>query len=67
MSDSTPRVFTYNQLTLKDPDPALLPEEVKQFYASLYPELTQAAVEGPETKEDGQHFTFRKVAGTKGA
>lgn len=60
------RAFKYNQLTLTDPDPNLSPEEVKSFYASLYPELTQAVVEGPESKEGTPHYTFRKVAGTKG-
>lgn len=61
------RTFKYNALTLQDPDPGMNPEEVKAFYSSIYPELTQAIVEGPEYDElQGMSYEFRRSIGTKG-
>lgn len=61
-----PRVYRYNQIPLEDPDPEWSPEQVKEFYANIYPELTQAIIEGPELSDTGCKYTFRKSAGTKG-
>jgi len=61
------RVFKYNSMVLQDPDVNMKPEEVRSFYSSVYPELTQAAVEGPENNENGELvYAFRKAIGTKG-
>ncbi len=61
------RAFKYNSMVLQDPDVNMKPEEVRSFYSSVYPELTQAAVEGPENNENGELvYTFRKAIGTKG-
>jgi len=60
------RVFVYNAMQLDDPDPAMKPEEVKEFWSDVYPELTQAVIEGPEYKDDCIQYTFRKAVGTKG-
>lgn len=61
------RTFKYNSLTLQDPDPSMGPEEVKAFYSSIYPELTQAVVEGPEYDDlQGMSYEFRRSIGTKG-
>jgi len=61
------RTFKYNSLILQDPDPGIGPEEVKAFYSSIYPELTQAVVEGPEYDEQqGMTYEFRRSIGTKG-
>lgn len=60
------RVFKYNSLELKDPDVNMTPEEAMAFYSSVYPELTQGVVEGPEVKDEVMEFTFRKAVGTKG-
>jgi len=52
-------------LELPDPNPAMTEEQVQQYYATMYPELTTATV----TKEfDGGSFifTFKSVIGTKG-
>jgi PRTRC genetic system protein C len=62
-----PRTFTYNNLTLDDPDPKMTPDEVKGFYAEVYPELTQAAIEGPEPSDTAVEYRFRRAVGTKGA
>ena len=42
------RVFRYGALELEDPDPKSTAEEVKDFWGDVYPELTQAVIEGPE-------------------
>ncbi len=42
MSDR--REFRWGAQRLADPDPSLSPEEVRDLYAQIYPELTTAAV-----------------------
>lgn len=59
------RVFKYNGATLQDPDPSILPEQVKDFYSVAYPELTTAVVEGPEEANGQLAYSFRKSVGTK--
>ncbi len=63
---STNRIFKYNSLILDDPDPKWSIEEVKDFYANAYPELTQSIIEGPDVSDEGVTYTFRKSVGTKG-
>ena len=60
------RVFRYGALELEDPDPKSTAEEVKDFWGDVYPELTQAVIEGPEYKDDRAEYTFRRAVGTKG-
>ncbi|MBP7526715.1 MAG: PRTRC system protein C [Syntrophorhabdaceae bacterium] len=60
------RIFVYNAMQLDDPDTNMKPEEVKEFWSDVYPELTQAVIEGPEYKDDCIQYTFRKAVGTKG-
>lgn len=60
------RVFTYNGIKLADPNPALQPDAVREFYVPQYMELTTAVVEGPVTKSDVATYTFRRAAGAKG-
>lgn len=61
------REFRHGSLPLKDPDPKQTPDAVKAFYAHIYPELTNAEIEGPEHKGAKIVYTFRKAVGTKGA
>jgi len=63
---SVNRIFKYNALILDDPDPKWSLEEVKDFYANAYPELTQSIIEGPDVSDEGLTYTFRKSVGTKG-
>jgi PRTRC genetic system protein C len=63
---SVNRIFKYNSLILDDPDPKWSIEEVKDFYANAYPELTQSIIEGPDVSDEGLTYTFRKSVGTKG-
>jgi PRTRC genetic system protein C len=61
------RVFRYGALELEDPDPKFTAEEVKDFWGDVYPELTQAVIEGPDYKDDRAEYTFRRAVGTKGS
>ena len=60
------RTFKYNALSLDDPGSDLSPEQVKEFWSDVYPELTQAIIEGPDHIEDREEYTFRRAVGTKG-
>lgn len=60
------RVFLYNGRTLADPDSALTPEQVKQFYSAIHADLTNAAIEGGNFEGDTQTFEFKRGVGTKG-
>lgn len=61
------RSFKYNSVTLLDPNPALSPDQVREFFATQYPELNNAVVEGPLTKNGTVTYTFTRAAGAKGA
>ncbi|HNQ63115.1 MAG: hypothetical protein BWY15_02320 [Firmicutes bacterium ADurb.Bin193] len=61
-----PRSFKYNAITLDDPEPEMSPEDVKEFYSNIYPELVQAEIEGPEVGDEAIEYTFRRAYGTKG-
>jgi PRTRC genetic system protein C len=61
-----PRVFKHGQLELEDIDPAMSPAEIKEHYADVYNELTQAVIEGPNYTENAEEYVFRKAVGTKG-
>lgn len=60
------RVFEYGSLKLADPDPVMSPDRVKEFYATVYPELTQAVVGEPERRGATQVYKFTRAVGTKG-
>lgn len=59
------RVFNYNGVTLADPGAGMAPEAVRDFYSAMYPEITTAAIEGPEERAGKLHYTFRRAVGTK--
>lgn len=61
------REFTYNGLTLPDPGPNMTPEMVRDMFSAAYPEITSAAIEGPERKGDKLCYVFKRAVGTKGA
>jgi PRTRC genetic system protein C len=64
--ERTTRVFRYSGLTLPDPDERLDIEGVRSLYAATYPEITNAAVTGPEAIDGKLIYTFTKAIGTKG-
>lgn len=61
------RAFRYNSVDLADPGVAYTPSQVRDFYAAVYPEITTAAIEGPETADGKMVYEFRRAVGTKGA
>ena len=60
------REFTYNGMTFVDPGAAFSPDDVRDLYSAQYPELTTAAIDGPEYKGEIAHFKFVRTAGAKG-
>jgi PRTRC genetic system protein C len=61
------REFRYTDgLRLPDPDPRLSIEEVRNLYASTFPEITTAAIEGPEILENKLVYRLTRAIGTKG-
>jgi PRTRC genetic system protein C len=51
---------------LPDPGPELDIESVRSLYAASYPEITTAALTGPEAADGDLVYTFTKAIGTKG-
>jgi PRTRC genetic system protein C len=60
------REFTYNGMNLLDPGPTYSPDEVRDVYSAQYPELTTAAIDGPEFSGEVARFKFVRAAGAKG-
>jgi PRTRC genetic system protein C len=60
------REFKYNGTALQDPDPKMTAEAVREFYANLYPDINNAAIEGPEQVGAKLVYEFRRAVGTKG-
>ena len=64
------RVFKFEnrnaEMALQDPNPAMSPEEVMDFFSNTYPELTTATVHGPQIENDRVVYHFKTTIGTKG-
>ena len=60
------RKFKYNSVTLTDPNESMSPDQVREFFATQYPELNNALVEGPVTANGVSTWTFVRAAGAKG-
>lgn len=60
------RQFKHGNRQLDDPDQNMAPEEVMQFYAGTYPELTTSNVHGPKMEGDVAVYEFKTTVGTKG-
>ena len=60
------REFVYHGTTLADPNPKFSIEEIRSFYATQFPELTNAAITGPETVGDRLRYSFERAIGSKG-
>jgi PRTRC genetic system protein C len=61
------REFRYNSVVLPDPDPNMSLEQVRDTFSTLYPEIVNADIEGPESAGTKVVYTFRRAVGTKGA
>jgi PRTRC genetic system protein C len=60
------RSFRYLGLLLPDPAPDLDVESVRNLYAASYPEITTAALTGPEAVDGALVYTFTTAIDTKG-
>ena len=60
------RCFEFNGMKLPDPNSKLSVEEVRALYAHQYPDITTAAITGPEATEDKLRYLFTRAIGTKG-
>lgn len=61
------REFRYNGVVLADPNNGFSLNQVRDFYANVYPEITSADIEGPVQTGAKAVYTFRRAVGTKGA
>ena len=59
------RTFAYNAIELADPGAALTPAAVKDFYTSVYPDLTNAEIEGPKVSGSTQAQPLGSTAPTR--
>jgi PRTRC genetic system protein C len=60
------REFFFNGIKLPDPNPTATVEQVREVFALTYPEITTAAVEGPESIGGRLRYTFQRAVGSKG-
>lgn len=60
------RKFRYNSLTLPDPNESMTLDQVREFYATQFPELNNAVTEGPTTENGVATWKFVRAAGAKG-
>jgi PRTRC genetic system protein C len=60
------REFSYNSVKLADPNPTFTLVQVRDFYATTYPEIISADIEGPKNVGAKSIYSFRRAVGTKG-
>jgi PRTRC genetic system protein C len=53
-------------ITIEDPGSQYNAKQVRDFYTTIYPELANANVHGPEIKGNMALYTFQVEVGTKG-
>lgn len=61
------RVFVSGGNPLTDPDTTMSPAQVKDFWTTAYPELTNAEITGPVKDGTKLVYTFNRSTGTKGS
>jgi PRTRC genetic system protein C len=59
------REFVYNGVKLPDTTPTMTPEQVRETYTHLYPEIATAAIEGPETVAGKLVYRFVRAIGAQ--
>ena len=65
--EAAKRIFKNGAEALIDPDGSMTPEEVLEYYAHAYPELTNASIGDAEVDDDGNVvYTFSVNIGKKG-
>lgn len=61
-----PRIFKYGATEIPDPAPSENPERVLEILSVSYPQITNAALEGPKFEGGKMVFTVKVEAGEKG-
>ena len=57
------REFRYNGVVLQDPNTTFNLVQVRDFYATVYPEIISADIEGPQQLGAKSVYTFRRDVG----
>ena len=60
------REFSYMGVKLPDPNSMMTPEEVRQFFATQFPDITTASITGPEADGEKLRYSFVRAIGSKG-
>lgn len=60
------REFVFDGHPLPDPNPTMSVEQVREIYSPTHPEITTAAVTGPEPIDGKLRYTFSRAIGYKG-
>lgn len=60
------RVFRYEGTEIPDPAPAMPADDVLQILSASYPQLNNAALEGPSIENGKQVYVVKVATGTKG-
>jgi len=60
------REFVLDGKMLPDPNPSMSVEQVREMYIPAHPEITTAAVSGPEPVDGKVRYTFSRAIGAKG-
>jgi PRTRC genetic system protein C len=60
------REFVFDGHPLPDPNPTISVEQVREMYIPTHPEITTAAVTGPEPIDGKLRCTFSRAIGYKG-
>ena len=60
------REFSWNGVRICDPGTHLRPEEVRAMLATMYPDIANATITGPEAVGNKLVYRFLAAIGTKG-
>ena len=60
------RTFTWKGTEIPDPNPNASPSEVQAILSHQYPEIANAAIDGPTMSGASEKYTFVASVGTKG-
>lgn len=60
------REFRFNGIILPDVDESFTPSYIQDFYAGMYPSLTNAQIEDKGIQDDKHVFEFFTKVATKG-
>lgn len=59
-------IIEEDKIELIDPNPTMDLQQVVNHYSSVYPQLINATISGPEMEGDCAVYTLTSIIGTKG-